>query len=298
VGVRDRVRILWNANNTFCFDRIDWRRLSNAAVITTVSKYMKHLMRGFGVDALVIPNGLSGEALERPEPKAVHELRHRLRDRIVLAKVARWDPDKRWLLAVRTTAELKTAGYRPLLIARGGVEAHGAEVMRAAADLGLRMAVRAIGRNSIEGLLGALADVDHVDVVNLVSPLDAPSHRVLFRAASSVLANSGHEPFGLVGLEAMAAGGVACTGCSGEDYAVPGQNALVLQTEDPRECVELLRQLRANPAQERAIRRGGQVTARQYAWNAIVARNLVPRLRILEYMTPFGPRADWHCRYQ
>jgi hypothetical protein len=30
-----RVTILWNANNTFGFDRIDWERLSRAAVITT-----------------------------------------------------------------------------------------------------------------------------------------------------------------------------------------------------------------------------------------------------------------------
>jgi hypothetical protein len=41
-------------------------------------------------------------------------------------------------------------------------------------------------------------------------------------SADAVFANSGHEPFGLVGLETMAAGGVACTGCSGEDYAIPG----------------------------------------------------------------------------
>ena len=32
----------------------------------------------------------------------------------------------------------------------------------------------------------------------------------------------------------MAVAGVACTGCSGEDYAVPGYNALVLETNDPR----------------------------------------------------------------
>ena len=35
--VRDRVKILWNANNAFSFDRIAWGRLASAAVITTVS---------------------------------------------------------------------------------------------------------------------------------------------------------------------------------------------------------------------------------------------------------------------
>src|SRR5262245_14451613 len=69
--VRDRVTILWNANNTFSFHRIDWQRLAEAAIITTVSRYMRHLMQGLGVNALVIPNGLSAEALIPPERQAV-----------------------------------------------------------------------------------------------------------------------------------------------------------------------------------------------------------------------------------
>jgi hypothetical protein len=56
--MRDRVKILWNANNTFGFDRIDWNRLESAAVITTVSRYMRQLRRGHGVDPIVIDNGL------------------------------------------------------------------------------------------------------------------------------------------------------------------------------------------------------------------------------------------------
>jgi len=63
------------------------------------------------------------------------------------------------------------------------------------------------------------------------------------------------EPFGLVGLEAMAAGGVACTGCSGEDYAIAGENALVLESNDPHEFLELFTRLRSQPGRERALRR-------------------------------------------
>ena len=65
-GVRQQVTIFWNANNTFSFDRIDWGRLAQAAVITTVSRYMKHLMWGLGVNPLVIPNGLSAEVFVPP----------------------------------------------------------------------------------------------------------------------------------------------------------------------------------------------------------------------------------------
>ena len=57
-GWEDRVRLLWNANNTFSFHRIDWDRLKAAATITTVSRYMKQVMRGVGAEARVIPNGI------------------------------------------------------------------------------------------------------------------------------------------------------------------------------------------------------------------------------------------------
>jgi glycosyltransferase involved in cell wall biosynthesis len=195
----------------------------------------------------------------------------------VLSKVARWDPDKRWLLAVETIGILKEQGWRPLLIARGGVEAHGTEVLKAAAAAGLRVVER-IPEAGVRGLLETLEGLEGVDIVSLRAPLDTDSRQVLFRGTAAVLANSGREPFGLVGLETMAAGGVACTGCTGEDYAVPGHNALVLETTDPHEFVRLFRSLRANPSYERALRQAGQVTAKHYAWSRIVHHLLVPRL--------------------
>jgi glycosyltransferase involved in cell wall biosynthesis len=104
------------------------------------------------------------------------------------------------------------------------------------------------------------------------------ARRVLFRAATAVLANSGHEPFGLVGLETMAVGGLACTGCSGEDYAVAGRNALVMQTADADEFVRLFQRLQANAEEDGAIRRAGRRTAEAFAWPEIVSRNLLPTI--------------------
>lgn len=275
---RHQVTVFWNANNTFSFERIAWDRLAAAAVITTVSRYMKHLMWERGVNPLVLPNGLTADALVLPDREAVAALRSRLRHRTVLSKVARWDPDKRWLLAIQTVRVLKDQGWQPLLIARGGMEAHGAEVLAAAAAAGLRVVERAGPTLGTRGLLQAVEGVHEADMVCLRTPLDPESCRVLFRGSAAVLANSGREPFGLVGLETMAAGGVACTGCTGEDYVVPGQNALVLETTDPWEFVSLFRELRANPAQEWALRRAGRATARRYAWPHIVRRLLLPRL--------------------
>src|SRR5919106_2635519 len=201
---RDQVTILWNANNTFSFHRIDWRRLAEAAIITTVSRYMKQLMQGWGVNPLVIPNGLSTEALILPERQAMAAFRARLRHRTVLCKVARWDPDKQWLLAIETVGVLKQQGWRPLLVARGGIEAHGDDVLKAAGRAGLRVAERVFPQGGTQGLLKAMEDLEEIDVVSLRSPITLSARRVLFHGASAVLANSGDEPFGPVGVETMA----------------------------------------------------------------------------------------------
>ena len=279
--VRDKVVVFWNANNIFSFERIAWDRLAAAAVITTVSRYMKYQLWERGVNPLIIPNGLTAEALVPPDREAVAALRSRLRNRTLLSKVARWDPDKRWLLAIDTVRVLKNLGWRPLLLARGGVERHGAEVLAQAAAAGLGVAERTSPVEGVHGLLQSLEGIGDADIVHLRTPLDPESCRVLFCGSAAVLANSGREPFGLVGLETMAAGGVACTGNTGEDYVVPGENALVMETADPWEFVTLFRELRADPGRDRALRRAGRATAEQYSWQRIVTRLLLPRLQLV-----------------
>ena len=279
---RDKVTMLWNANNTFGFDRIDWPGLRDAASITTVSRYMKHQMRPLGVDALVVPNGLSRDAFELVPSSAYATLRARFGNRTVIVKMARWDPDKRWLSAVEITATMKQAGWRPLLIARGGSEPHGAEVLEAIAARGLVRVDRVWRKPGVDGILDALQGLEGegIDVVNLCSHVDPNARRLLFRGSDAVLANSSHEPFGLVGLETMAAGGLACTGCTGEDYALPGRNALVLETGEAGEFMGMFASLRGRPRRDRAIRRAGRLTARGFSWLTVVQNVLLPRIAL------------------
>jgi glycosyltransferase involved in cell wall biosynthesis len=277
-GLRQRVRILWNANNIFGFEHIDWPRLQEAAVITTVSRYMKQLMKASGIESIAIPNGLAPDSYLPPDRSAVAHLRKSFAGRLAITKMARWDPDKRWLASVEIIAALRQIGWKPLFIARGGREPHGVEVLRAMRAAGLRVVTRGYASGDDRGLVQALSDLRDADVVNLTTHVDPNARRALFRASDVVLANSEHEPFGLVGLEAMATGGIACTGCSGEDYAMPGHNALVLQTSSPSEFIGLYRQLQADPTYEAALRRAGRAMARHFAWPEVIRTKLVPRL--------------------
>jgi glycosyltransferase involved in cell wall biosynthesis len=277
-GLRQRVRSFWNANNVFGFETIDWSRMREAAHITTVSRYMRQLMHAMNIEAVVLPNGLSPDVYHSPDRLAVQRLREAFAGRIAITKMARWDPDKNWLGSVRLVAELKRLGHRPLLIARGGREDHGKEVMQEMLALGLRVTPRTQVGIGTTGLSQVLSNAHEFDVLNLMTHVDPDGRRALFRASDVVLANSTREPFGLVGLETMAAGGIACTGYTGEDYAMSGRNAIVLQTDDPAEFVQLYQQVRTNPDYESSMRRAGRVTARQYAWPSVIRTSLAPRL--------------------
>ncbi len=276
-GQRDRVLMFWNANNTFSFERIGWNRLARCATITTVSRYMKHLMWEMGLNPLVVPNGIPRSLLEKVDDSQARCVQAALSAQTILCKVARWDPDKCWDSAVEATAELKKRGVRATLVARGGIEPYGQHVMDHAADVGLRVADAASDQETHTGYVSALQEVGEAEFVNVKSPLPLEFLRVIYRAADGVLANSGHEPFGIVGLETMAAGGVAFTGCTGEDYAIPYVNAFVLETSDPMEIADHVMFLREHPEESSRIRKAARQSARQFTWDA-AARNLIHKL--------------------
>ena len=278
--LRNRVMSLWNANNTFSFDRVDWPRLGNAATITTVSRYMKHIMWNMGLNPLVISNGIPKRLLKKVSEEKAERVRKALNDCLILTKIARWDPDKRWNMAVEAVARLKSKGHRVSLVARGGMESHGAEVLDNARTVGLQVKEVECSGDGLDDRLRAIEAAGPADILNLKFFMPEDLSRLIYYASDGVLANSGHEPFGLVGLETMAAGGVAFTGCTGEDYAVPLENAIVLETDDPEEIVEYVTYLEEHADEKDRIRKAARRTARQYTWEQVVT-NLVSKLDYL-----------------
>lgn len=282
-GLRDDVVMLWNANNTLGFENVDFARLRNTQSISTVSRWMKHEMWNWGCNPLVLPNGIPARRLE-PSPlvdELVKMAQSRLKDRLTLAKVARFDPDKRWLMAVDAAAALKRMRLPVLFIAKGGLEAHGHDVIQRALAAGLRVRdVRSDSRDP-KTLMRELLDASEgADLLNVQFYLSEPLSRALCHVADAMLQNSGREPFGLVGLEVMAAGGLAFTGATGEEYARSYENAIVLDTDDAHEISATVADLLSRPEETDRMRRAGIETARQYTWDHVVEL-MVRRLQYL-----------------
>jgi len=273
-ALRDRVVMLWNANNTFGFHRIDWAALTLAATLTTVSRYMKFEMWDWHQNAIVIPNGIPRSSIADADPAAVAELRAAAAADYLCFKIGRFDPNKRWLMAVSAAAYLKRHGSKVKLLMRGGKEAHGGEVINHARQQGL-VVIDAATPPDVAGLAALLRANATADVINLTTFVSDELLAIIYPACDAVLANSGHEPFGLVGLEVMAAGGLAVTGSTGEDYAEAYRNALVVETSDPVELVTELALLKDRPGLALRMRKRGRTTAREYVWEKVIDQLLL-----------------------
>jgi glycosyltransferase involved in cell wall biosynthesis len=296
--LRENAIILWNANNVMGFDRINWRRLDFCAQITTVSRYMKHVMWDRAVNPLVIPNGIPADRIREADPIDAARLRGSFAGRELIFKIGRFSPDKRWNMAVHAVADRKAAGKDVAMVIRGGIEPHGAEVLATARKRGLRVHDLKLPRN-VDEALSQLGHLPPADVYNIVSFMSDELISLFYSAADAVLANSGHEPFGLVGLEVMAVGGIAFVGSTGEDYAVPFLNSVVLDTDDPSEIGIALDFMSEHPETAARMRRDAQETARSYSWENVVHNNLLGKLEYVyrrQLLKPFDHRSAAELR--
>jgi glycosyltransferase involved in cell wall biosynthesis len=245
---------------------------------------MKHRLWAWGVNPLVIPNGIPARYLDPVDSNEVEALREVMRrgdpERLFLFKIGRFDPDKRWLMAVEAVAHLKYSGHPVSLVMRGGIEPHGMEVIGRARSIGLHVVDVDATRPTPAECLDLLRNAGTADIYNLRFFVPADFVRTCYAAADATLANSGHEPFGLVGLEVMAARGLAFTGSTGEEYAISFENAVALETDDPDEIVGYLLHLKRYPDEIEKIREAGQRTAGEFTWDEVI-ENLAGKLGYL-----------------
>ena len=268
-GLRGAVTLAWNANNTYGFHTIDFHELARAAQLTCVSRYMKFELAQHDAQALVIPNGIPERVFSEASAAGAAYVRRMLGNRHLLLKVGRFDPDKRWLQAIDAVADLRAQGVQIQLLVRGGKEPYAGEVFARAHDRHLSVDDVALDAPSAESLAGALANA-HADIVNIRSFLPDALLYTLYAAADAVLANSGKEPFGLVGLEVMASGGIAVCGSTGEDYARPFDNAIVCDTGEPAELASYLEHLWSDRGLRERMIESALATAQQFTWPSVL----------------------------
>ena len=170
-GLRQKVLILWNLNSLMSLHRINWGRLSFVSTLCTVSKYMKHKMWSYGVNPLVIPNGIPARHLTPVNPKDVKRLREIVRQgdprHLFCFKIGRFDPDKRWIMAIEAVARLKHSGHPVSLFVRGGIEPHGAEVLLHAYHLGLTIKDVVANRPNLKQCMDTISKAGTADIYNL-----------------------------------------------------------------------------------------------------------------------------------
>lgn len=268
---------VWTANNIFGFEGIDFSALTRAAAVMTVSRYMKHQMWPYGVNPLVVPNGITPASIVNVPAGETRKLRKAFGSEVALFKIGRFSPDKRWIMALEAVAILKHMGTRTRILLRGDRSPYGYEVLARAQSYGLVIEDLTDRYQGVDDLAAAVAERSQADVLNLRSFLPDALLPVIYASVDGVLANSGHEPFGLVGLEVMGAGGLAFVGSTGEEYAESDRNAVVLDTGDPREIVVQLLRLRDDKDEARRLKRQGKETARAYVWPEVL-RELFTRL--------------------
>ncbi|HEU4994561.1 MAG TPA: glycosyltransferase family 4 protein [Gemmatimonadaceae bacterium] len=275
-GLRDRAVLFWNANNVYGFHRIDWQRLAKSATITTVSRYMRSIIRSSGADAMVVPNGISTDLLAPVRRSDVRSVRAAISPEPktgLFFKMARWEREKGWTQALAAVRHARDLGQRLVLVGRGGGPAGNTGGLAAEAEQCGLLAAQLHSEDELRIRLSSLVRAG-VEVISLEFGVTRMLARSLYAAADGVLANSVSEPFGLVGLEAMAAGGIAYTGGTGEDYAIAGRNAIVLETMDPAEIVERWDALSGSAERVSRLRREARKTAREYAWTRVLPRLL------------------------
>jgi phosphatidylinositol alpha-mannosyltransferase len=219
-----------------------WRRLDvRVAVSEAAAGFVEDRFRGDGIR--VIPNGADVELFASAEPASLPEER-----RILF--VNRLDRRKGFPVMVESFRRLAADRPDVLLVVAGDGEDRGA-----VSELPIALRARVI-------MLGA---VPHDDL--------PPYH-----AASEVFAApaTGRESFGIVLVEAMAAGlPVVASDIAGYREVVRhGVEGILIPPRDPGALAEALRTVLDDPEAARRLGAAGRDRARRYSWD-VVARELV-----------------------
>jgi phosphatidylinositol alpha-mannosyltransferase len=132
--------------------------------------------------------------------------------------------------------------------------------------------------------------VTDIDFVGYVSPEQLPNfyHKADIFCAPSI----GFESFGIVLLEAMAAGlPVVASNIAGyRSVITDGLEGLLVPPGQPAQLANALRQLLNHPHQRREMGRRGRLKANHYSWEHIVDKTLDIYMNTIKRKIKTGPK--------
>ena len=107
--------------------------------------------------------------------------------------------------------------------------------------------------------------------VEFLGATDRPETAALFRGSAVFVLASRHEPFGIVNLEAMAAGRpVVATSVGGvPEFVLDGRTGLLVPPEDPAAMAAAIRSLHDAPGMAAALGAEGRSVAARFDWSEI-----------------------------
>ena len=233
------------------------RALDDAAAIICVGERERDETRKRHPDKRVVflPNGVDSARFGRGDGARFRERSGLSPDERVILTVGRIDPQKNQLLAVEALAALleRDAAWRLVLIGHVTNDAYRDRIKAAVAERGLEAHV-----TLIEGLDPAGDEL-----------VDA------YHAADVFLLPSVHEPFGIVILEAWAAGRPVVASRVGgvPSFVSDGEDGALFAPGDARACVGALNAIARDPAlAARMAEAGRRKAAGAFDWDRITER--------------------------
>jgi glycosyltransferase-like protein len=248
-------------------------------VVCVSQAWVGRVRAEFGVEAGLVTNGVELERF-RPPADAAARARDRaalhLGERLCVLAIGGIEPRKGSLTLVEGFAGLRRAlpGRRPLLVIGGGATLfdYRDEVGRfwaRARELGVAADVRALG------------------------PLDDAAVAQAYRAADILAFPSVKEGFGLVPLEALAAGlpVVAASIDVLQAFLRDGRNALLVPPGDGAALAAALERVAGDPGLAERLRAEGLRTAAGYSWGRAAAAHEPEYARLLRATAPIAAQA-------